>query len=244
MEKAAEFIINKYQERFTLIGEDDKPKNVLADHELKTQAKVPLLGLMMIGLGGNNGTTVTCGVLSNKKKLKWETKKGEVSSNYYGSFTQCVTTKIGMKVKNLPDGKMMIEDVYKPIKELLPMVNPNDLVIGGWDINNANLFAAAKRAQVLEPALINQLQSELSAITPMPGVYDKEFVASNQEDRANNIKKGTTLELISQIRADIHNFKESKHVDKIVVLWTANTEKYYMKSIMTAAELESLIKAN
>jgi myo-inositol-1-phosphate synthase len=31
------------------------------------------------------------------------------------------------------------EDVYVPLKNLVPMVDPNDLVIGGWDINNADL---------------------------------------------------------------------------------------------------------
>lgn len=244
MEKTTGFIVNKYQERYTLIGDNNKPENMIAEHELKTDAKVPKLGLMMIGLGGNNGTTVTCGVLANKKKLKWETKRGEVSANYYGSFTQCVTTKIGMRTKKGADGNLLIEDVYLPIKDLLPMVNPDNLVIGGWDINNLNMFQAAKRAQVLEPALINQLQAELSAMIPFPGVFVPEFVASNQADRANNVKTGTTQELINMVRADIKKFKEANHVDKIVVLWTANTEKFYSKSIPTIGELESLISTN
>jgi len=31
---------------------------------------------MLIGWGGNNGSTVTATVLANKLKLKWETKEG------------------------------------------------------------------------------------------------------------------------------------------------------------------------
>ena len=46
--------------------------------EFKTETKIPKLGVMVIGWGGNNGTTVTNGILANKLSLKWETKRGEV----------------------------------------------------------------------------------------------------------------------------------------------------------------------
>ena len=44
--------------------------------------------------------------------------------------------------------------MYKPIKDLVPMVNPVDFEIAGWDISNANLYDACKRSKVLEPDLI------------------------------------------------------------------------------------------
>jgi len=238
------FIVSNYQERYTLIDEDGKPKNMVVDHELRTELKVPKLGFMMVGLGGNNGTTVTSGILANKKKLKWETKRGEAQANYYGSFTQCVTTKVGIKVKKTERDSITIEDVYLPIKELLPMASPDDLVIGGWDISALDMFSATKRAQVLEPDLIRQLKEELSAIKPLPAVFNLEFVASNQEKRADNVKKGTNRELITQLREDIHNFRTKNGLDKIVILWTANTEKYYKKNIETIDELNQLIDEN
>jgi len=243
MEKKEDFVVTKYQERFTIIGEDGKPTNQIAEHELKTNRAVPKLGWMMVGLGGNNGTTVTAGILANKKELKWETKRGPAHATYYGSFTQCVTTKVGVKVHKKPDG-VELEDVFMPIKNLLPMVNPNDLVIGGWDISGMDMYNATLRARVLEPDLIRQLKPELSAIKPMSAVFNLEFVASNQEDRADNLKKGTNREQINQLREDIKNFKTKNNLDKIVVLWTANTEKYYKKDIMTMEELDKLIDSN
>ena len=48
-----------------------------------------------------------------------------------------------------------LEDVYKTMKDLLPMVNPTDIAISGWDISSANLFDSCKRACVLEPDLVN-----------------------------------------------------------------------------------------
>lgn len=52
---------------------------------------------MLVGLGGNNGSTFTAGILANRKHLTWETKQGEVSANFFGSFTQSATTHVGFK---------------------------------------------------------------------------------------------------------------------------------------------------
>jgi myo-inositol-1-phosphate synthase len=49
---------------------------------------------MMVGLGGNNGTTIAGGLLANKHKLTWTDKKGEHTPNFLGSVTQSSTMKI------------------------------------------------------------------------------------------------------------------------------------------------------
>lgn len=45
-------------------------------YTFKTERRVPKVGLMLVGWGGNNGTTLTAGILANKKKLTWNTKTG------------------------------------------------------------------------------------------------------------------------------------------------------------------------
>lgn len=50
---------------------------------IKTARKVPKLGLMMVGWGGNNGTTVTAGLLANKHNISWETKVGTKTATWY-----------------------------------------------------------------------------------------------------------------------------------------------------------------
>lgn len=52
---------------------------------------------MLVGLGGNNGSTFTAGILANRKGLSWATKNGTVHSNFFGSFTQSATTHVGFK---------------------------------------------------------------------------------------------------------------------------------------------------
>ena len=58
---------------------------------------------------------------------------------------------------------------------------------------------------------------------PLKSAFTPQFIASNQKDRANNCIVGSNKDIIEQIRSDIRDFK--KKVDKIIVLWTANTEE-------------------
>jgi myo-inositol-1-phosphate synthase len=44
--------------------------------------------------------------------------------------------------------------VHKVVKDLMPMVNPVDFEISGWDISDLNLYESCRRAKVLEPSLI------------------------------------------------------------------------------------------
>jgi myo-inositol-1-phosphate synthase len=187
-------------------------------YEFKTETKVPKVGVMFVGLGGNNGTTATVGVLANKKKLKWETKRGEVTANYHGSLTQCSTTWLGQDDKG--------NTYVAPFKALLPMVNPDDLVISGWDISKLNMYEATKRAKVLEPTMYNQLKDELEKMVPLPAIFDLSFVAPNQESRADNVIPGTKQEQLDTVRKQMKEFKEKNGLDTIVVFWTANTERY------------------
>lgn len=49
---------------------------------IRTQLKVPKMGVMLVGWGGNNGTTITAALLANKLKLSWETKDGMKKANW------------------------------------------------------------------------------------------------------------------------------------------------------------------
>uniref|UniRef100_A0A674HEB2 inositol-3-phosphate synthase n=1 Tax=Taeniopygia guttata TaxID=59729 RepID=A0A674HEB2_TAEGU len=180
----------------------------------RTGRQVPRLGVMLVGWGGNNGTTVTAAVLANRLGLSWMTKTGRKTANYYGSLLQASTVCLGTG----PSG-----DVYVPFRDLLPMVHPNDIVFDGWDISSLNLAEAMRRAEVLEWPLQEQLWPHMEKMKPRPSIYIPQFIAANQEERADNVLSGSMAE---QIRRDIRDFKESSGVDKVIVLWTANTERF------------------
>ena len=151
---------------------------------------------MLVGWGGNNGSTLTASILANRNNLSWYTKEGIKHANYYGSITQSSTLKIGI---NQESGK----DVHVPFYSMLPMLDPNSVVIGGWDISSANLAESMRRAQVLDWDLQKQLFIEMEQLKPLPSIYYPDFIAINQEDRADNVLSGSKKSHLERIRQDI-----------------------------------------
>ena len=229
-----------YQNRFTLFDEAEMcSRAVLQTKTISTEKTVPRLGVMLVGLGGNNGSTFTAGVLANRRQLTWNTKNGEQKANFFGSFTQSATTHCGFR---FDEQTGQLQDVFKPIKELLPMANPIDFEISGWDISGLNLYEAAKRAHVLEPTLIEQLREDLEQITPLPAALNPDYIAANQSDRADNVMTGTNRELIEKIKEQIREMKA--RTGKVVLLWTANTEMFLLPQINAMDDLETRIETN
>lgn len=112
------------------------------------------------------------------------------------------------------------------MSNMLPLLNPNDIVWGGWDINAANLGDAMKRSKVLDYDLQTQLYPHMKDIKPLPSIYFPDFIAANQGERADNVLTGTKQEQMEQIRKDIRDFKEKNGLDQVILLWSANTERF------------------
>ncbi len=85
----------------------------------------------------------------------------------------------------------------------LVKVDPNDIVIGGWDISDMNLADAMERARVLDIDLQKQLRPLMQDMVPLPGIFDPDFIAANQGSRANNIIKGSKKEQMEKVIQDI-----------------------------------------
>lgn len=224
-------LVTKYTYKNSVVTKESngsfsiKPKT--EDYEFKVDLKVPKLGVMLVGLGGNNGTTFCAAHFANKHNIEFNTKEGVVKPNYYGSVTQSATIKLGIDEQGL--------DVYAPFNSLLPFTNPNDFVISGWDISGINQYDAMVRAEVLEYDLQQKLKPYMETIKPLPSIYYPDFIAANQDERADNCynRKGSEpasikdkWDHVEQIRKDIREFKKSNNLDKVIVLWTANTERY------------------
>lgn len=176
------------------------------------------LGVMLVGLGGNNGCTCVAGSIANQQKMTWETKEGTKKANYWGSVMLASTVKLGNDVSG--------NSVMTPMKNMLPMANPDEIVWGGWDINGMNLGDAMKRSKVLDIDLQKKLYPHMESIQPLPSVYFSDFIAANQSERADNILTGSKQEQMEHLRKDIRDFKKSNGLDKVIVLWTANTERF------------------
>ncbi|KAM0131603.1 hypothetical protein ACHAO1_007204 [Botrytis cinerea] len=235
-------IRSKYNYRTTAVTQSANgnfvatPKDTVYD--FKVERKIPKTGMMLVGWGGNNGTTVTAGIIANRRGLSWATREGTREHNYYGSVVMGSTMKLGTNAKTG-------DDVNIPFHKALPMVHPNDLVIGGWDISGFNLADAMDRASVLEPTLKQQIKKEMTDMVPLPGLYYPDFIAANQEDRADNLIPGSKAcnEHVEKIRQDIRDFKAKNDLDKVIVLWTANTERFAELIDGVNDTAENLLKA-
>lgn len=204
--------------------------------EFKTERIVPKTGMMLVGWGGNNGTTLTATILANKHNISWSTRDGTQNPNYLGSLVRASTLRLGTD----ENGK----DVHVPFSDALPMVHPNDIVLGGWDISGAPLDQAMRRAKVLEYDLQRQVAPHMSNLVPLPSIYYPQFINANQEERANNVMPGQDkLVHLEQVRQDIRDFKTANGLDKVVVLWTANTERFAALIPGVNDTAENLLKA-
>jgi myo-inositol-1-phosphate synthase len=212
-----EFIISQYDYQRTKVQRNNDGSvtvtPVSTKYTFKTDVKVPKLGVMLVGWGGNNGSTFTAGIIANKYGMSWHTKEGLQHADWLGSITQSSTVHLG-------------ENVHVPLNHLLPMVNPDDIVVDGWDISSLDLYESMKRAQVLPYELQEKLKEHMKQLVPRKAIFDNDFIAANQSSRADNVldSKLTKSEQIELIRKDIQEMKSK--VDTVIVLWTANTERF------------------
>ncbi|TFK16343.1 NAD(P)-binding protein, partial [Coprinopsis marcescibilis] len=73
--------------------------------------------------------------------------------NYSGSLLRASTFRLGVD-------STTSKDVNVPVYELLPMVHPNDLVLGGWDISAVPMEKAMTRSMVVDYDLQRQFRSK------------------------------------------------------------------------------------
>eukprot|EP00922_Rhytidocystis_sp_ex-Travisia-forbesii_P061923 GHVS01091714.1.p1 GENE.GHVS01091714.1~~GHVS01091714.1.p1 ORF type:complete len:767 (+),score=149.17 GHVS01091714.1:162-2303(+) len=131
---------------------------------IRTDTRVAKTGLMIVGLGGNNGSTLLAGMLANRHGISWRTKDGSKSPSWVGSLCMCSTTKLAT---NPYTG----EEVFVPLNHLMPMLNPNDdIEIGGWDISGVSMAEAMTRAKVLDYDLQRQVMPLMEAVDVRGGV--------------------------------------------------------------------------
>lgn len=175
------------------------------------------LGVMVVGLGAVTSTFIT-GVLMVRKGL----------AKPVGAMTQYDKIRVG-------EGA---EKKYLMYKDIVPLASLDDLEFGAWDAYPANAFESAVNAEVLRAKDILPVQKELEAIKPLKAAFDKEYAARIDGDNVKEVKD--RWDMMEQIREDIREFKKTKGVDRVVVLWAASTEVYVPVVPEIHGTLESL----
>lgn len=172
-------------------------------HQIK-EAKGKL-GVLMPGLGAV-ATTFIAGVESIKKGL----------SKPIGSVAQMGHIRLGKRTEN-----------RNPlIKDFVSLANLNDLVFGGWDVYEDNVYTAAVKAEVLDRFMLEAIKPELESIIPMKAAFDKNFVKNLDGTHVKDYK--TRYDLAQAVIEDIKNFQKEKGCDRVVMVWCGSTEIYHV----------------
>lgn len=165
------------------------------------------LGILMPGLGAV-ATTMIAGVAAIKKGI----------SKPIGSLTQMGTIRLGKRT----------EKKEPKIKDFVPLANLEDLVFGGWDVYEDNVYEAALNARVLDANLLRDVREELQAIKPMRAAFDRNYVKNLDGKYVKDLDN--RYELALAVMEDIKNFKAANNCDRIVLVWCGSTEIYFEPS--------------
>lgn len=166
------------------------------------------LGVLVVGVGGAVSTTFIAGTLA--------VRKGHGTP--IGSLTQLATIRLGKREENR----------FPKIKDVVPLTDLTNLVFGGWDIFEENLYDASIHAEVLSKDDLEVVKDELMVIEPMKAVFDQDYV---KRLHGTHVKEGNSRwELMEQVREDIRSFKKKENCDRVVVMWAASTEVFIAQS--------------
>jgi myo-inositol-1-phosphate synthase len=171
-------------------------------HQIK-EAKGKL-GVLMPGLGAV-ATTFIAGVESIRKGF----------SKPIGSVTQMGTIRLGKRT----------EKREPLIKDFVSLAGLDDLVFGGWDVYEDNVYTAAVKAEVLDRFMLEAIKPALESIVPMKAAFDKNFAKNLDGTHVKDYK--TRYDLAEQVMEDIKNFKEKNGCDRVVLVWCGSTEIYH-----------------
>ena len=162
------------------------------------------LGILIPGLGAV-ATTFIAGVLAVRKG----------GAQPIGALTQMSNIRLGKRTENR----------YPKIKDFVPLAHLDDLEFGGWDVYEDNVYQAALKAKVLDPALLQSIQPELEAMVPMTAAFDKRYVKNLD---GTHVKTYTTkYDLAGQVIDDIRGFKAARNCSRLVMVWCGSTEIYH-----------------
>jgi myo-inositol-1-phosphate synthase len=181
------------------------------------------LGILTPGMGAV-ASTFMAGVIAVNKGL----------AKPIGSVSQMGDIRLGKRTDN-----------RNPlIKDFVPIAKLTDIVFGGWDIFEDNMYESAIHAKVLDKTLLDQIRPELEAIKPMKAVFDREYVKRLD---GPNVKTGANkMELAEAIMEDMRRFKAENGCDRLVMVWCGSTEIYIEPSEVhsTLEKLEEGMRNN
>lgn len=179
------------------------------------EKKCSSIGLMVAGIGGNNGSTLASSILLHRS--------GDGESTTFGSVLEHGT---GWTLQNK----------RVPLKEICTeMVSTQkDIHVCGWEVRDkiSTLRHAIQQAGIIPPKKQELLEnnhadtlSDPSIV--IPGVWYEGYTVVDDAIRKDiiNRKAGTKWDDVQRIMSDIDKFAKCNNLEKIIVVYSGSTEK-------------------
>ena len=100
----------------------------------------------------------------------------------------------------------------------------DSLVFGGWDLRGDDIFEAAMRERIIPENLLRQVEPELRAIKPWPGVVSSKFLKSASGSHV--VAARNQREELEFLARDVKDFKAAHKLERVVIVNLTSTEKY------------------
>jgi len=139
-----------------------------------------------------------------------------------GAVASTVIAGVALMKRGLAPRIGMITETALP--QTLGCAPLDNLVFGGWDIREENIFEAALRERIVPEQLLRKVEPELRAIKPWPGVVSPRFLGTTD---ANHVvtAKGHREE-IELLTRNVKEFKASNKLDRVIVVNLGSTERH------------------
>ena len=136
-----------------------------------------------------------------------------------GSLTQMGHIRLGKRT----------DDRQPLVRNFVPLADLDDLVFGGWDIFEDNVYEAAIKAGVLEKDLLDQLQARARRrSSPCPPSSTSYYVKKLD---GTHVKTGATkMDLAEPLMQDMETFKKDNGCDRLVMVWCGSTEIFMKRT--------------
>ena len=181
-----------------------EPRDFMPTGASNIQPAEGKLGVLLVGLGAVSSTFIA-GVEHIRRGTGLP----------IGSVSQMATIRLGKRTENRTP----------LIKDFVPLADLDQLVFGAWDPIADSAYTAAVKAGVLDRyEQIEPIADFLKSITPMPAVFDNDYV--KRIDGENIKTTDSKMTAVEALREDIRRFKEENGCDRLVMIWCASTEKF------------------
>jgi myo-inositol-1-phosphate synthase len=123
--------------------------------------------------------------------------------------------------------------IAESLTGLLDFAPLEDMVFAGWDVRFANVYEGALNHKVLSRDVLASVRDKLESIKPWPGVFARAYAENVVGDQI--VRVASYREELMVLRRNVEDFKQTRGLDRVVMVNLASTESFLEMSAVHAS---------